>query len=53
MRDIRGGACQIPSPEKWAELESVDLSSNELDGRISEQLTSLTFLSVLNFSYNL
>ncbi|XWS10108.1 hypothetical protein CRYUN_Cryun39dG0047500 [Craigia yunnanensis] len=33
-------------------LESLDLSSNKLGGRISSQLTNLTFLEVLNLSEN-
>ncbi|KAK9004860.1 hypothetical protein V6N11_042312 [Hibiscus sabdariffa] len=33
-------------------LESLDLSSNRLGGRIPSQLTKLTFLEVLNFSNN-
>ncbi|KAL7189643.1 hypothetical protein ACSBR1_039314 [Camellia fascicularis] len=33
-------------------LESLDLSSNQLTGDIPEQLTTLTFLAVLNLSMN-
>ena len=34
------------------ELESLDLSSNKLDGQIPLQLANLSFLSVLNLSHN-
>ncbi|KAL5735777.1 hypothetical protein ACOSQ2_030565 [Xanthoceras sorbifolium] len=34
------------------EVESLDLSLNKLDGKIPLQITSLTFLSVLNLLYN-
>ncbi|XP_040948687.1 receptor-like protein 9DC3 [Gossypium hirsutum] len=35
-----------------AALESLDLSSNKLQGRIPVQLTDLTFLGALNLSHN-
>ncbi|PHT97694.1 hypothetical protein BC332_33359 [Capsicum chinense] len=33
-------------------VESLDLSSNHLEGKIPEQLTSLTFLEFFNLSHN-
>ncbi|CAO2193793.1 unnamed protein product [Urochloa humidicola] len=35
-----------------AQLESLDLSWNQLSGEIPQELTSLTFLASLNLSYN-
>ena len=44
--------CSAPKRSQMRQLESLDLSSNELSGEIPEELASLNFLSTLNLSYN-
>ena len=49
-KNLKGG---IPSSlANLTDLESQDLSTNQLVGEIPSQLTTLTFLQVLNLSHN-